>query len=110
MKKSRQFQAEKEKTISVTEVKELRFKIHKPDKGLIEIVNCADYGRICTLRISDFLSVSDAQVYAELIKLAPELLRDYLTDAKTLQEVVSRLQKKVEQQKEKKNKNKIKNV
>ena len=99
--KSRQFQSEEQKTISITEARKLRLKILMPDKGLIEIVNSHDNGRVCTLRVKDFRSVDDALVYAELLKLAPQLLDNYLSDAKTLGEVVGRLHKKIERIKEK---------
>ncbi|MEO5645224.1 MAG: hypothetical protein ABIS12_18020 [Bacteroidia bacterium] len=101
MKKgSKQFQKEENKTISITEVRKLRFKVLKPNKGEIEIVNHADNGRVCKLLISDFRSVSDANVYAELLKLAPELLNEYMNDTKKLEQVVARLGKKVARTKE----------
>lgn len=93
--KSKQSQAEGNKTISITEITKLRFKVLKPDKGCIELVNDADQGRICTLKISDFRSIGDAKVYADLLRLAPELLNEYISDTKTLEEVVERLEKKV---------------
>src|SRR5215218_8296573 len=101
MEKSRQSQSEEQKTINITEARKLRLKILKPDKGLIEIVNSKDNGRVCTLRVEDFRSVDDALVYAELLKLAPQLLDNYLSDAKTLEEVVTRLDKKIALAKEK---------
>lgn len=93
--KSKQARAEEKKTISITEVSKLQFKVLKPDKGCIELVNIADQGRVCTLKISDFNSPEDAKVYAELLRLAPELLNEYICDTKTLEEVVKRLKKKV---------------
>ena len=99
--KSRQFQSEEQKTISIIEARKLRLKILKSNKGLIEIVNSKDNGRVCTLRVDDFRSVDDALVYAELLKLAPQLLDNYLSDAKTLEEVVGRLNKKISRAKEK---------
>lgn len=99
--KSRQFQTEENKTISITEIRELSFKVLKPQKGIIEIVNDADHGRVCTLRVADFRSAEDAKVYAELLRLAPELLNEYLTDAKNLGQVINRLEKKVAKTKEK---------
>lgn len=94
-RKSRQSKAEQEKTISITEARKLRLKILKPHDGLIEIVNSKDNGRVCTLKIDDFNSLSDTEAYAELLKLAPELLDIYLSDAKTHAEVVVRFEKKV---------------
>ncbi|CAN5548803.1 hypothetical protein BH11BAC2_BH11BAC2_06220 [soil metagenome] len=94
--------ADQRKTISIAATRKLRFKILKPQKGIIEIVNSADHGRVCTLRLSDFQSPEDAQVYAALIKLAPELLDDYLSDKKKLKEVLMRFNKKVAGIKEKK--------
>lgn len=99
--KSRQLQTEENKTISITEIREISFKVLKPQKGVIEIVNAADNGRICTLRIKDFRSAEDAKVYAELLRLAPELLNEYLTNAKNLGQVINRLEKKVAKRKEK---------
>lgn len=98
---SKQFQAEEDKTISITEVRELRFIVLKPNKQIIEIANKADNGRVCTLRISDFRSKGDAEVYAELLRLAPELLNEYLSNTKTLEQVVGRLEKRVGRMKEK---------
>jgi hypothetical protein len=98
---SKQFEAEENKTISITEVRKLHFKILKPGKDVIEIVNQADNGRVCTLKISDFRSATDARIYAELLRLAPALLNEYLTDAKKLGQVVNRLEKKVVQSKRK---------
>ena len=95
MKMSKQSQAEENKTISITEIRELRFIVIKPNKQIIEIANKADNGRVCTLRISDFRSKGDAEVYAELLRLAPELLNEYLSDTKTLEQVVGRLEKRV---------------
>ena len=92
---SKQSQAEENKTISITEVRELRFIVLKPNKRIIEIVNKADNGRVCTLRVSDFRSKGDAEVYAELLRLAPELLNEYLSNTKTLEQVVGRLEKRV---------------
>jgi hypothetical protein len=99
--KSKQFQAEVDKTISITEVRELRLKVLKPQKGVIEIINQADNGRVCTLRIDDFRSLNDAKIYAELLRLAPELLNEYITDAKNLERVVTRLEKRVARTKKK---------
>ncbi|MEO5643962.1 MAG: hypothetical protein ABIQ40_20290 [Bacteroidia bacterium] len=93
--KSKQSKAEETKTISITELTKLRFKVLKPDKGCIELVNAVDQGRVCTLKISDFKSAEDAKVYAELLRLTPELLNEYISDTKTLEEVVKRLKKRV---------------
>lgn len=101
IKMSKQSQAEENKTISITEVLELSFMVLKPNKRLIEIVNKADNGRVCTLRVSDFRSKGDAEVYAELIRLAPELLNEYLSNTKTLEQVVGRLEKRVAKMKRK---------
>lgn len=95
MAKSKRFPAEDEKTISITETRKLRLQVLQPAKGIIEIVNVADQGRVCSLRTSDFKSAEDALAYAELLRLAPELLDDYLSDAKSLKEVLERLEKKV---------------
>lgn len=99
--KSKQSQAEEEKTISlkITGLRQLRFAVLEPNNGLIDIVNTLDNGRVCTLRIDDFNSIGDAQAYAEIIRVAPELLDHYLTDAKTLEEVVGRMEKKLAKQK-----------
>jgi hypothetical protein len=92
---SNQFQAEDKKTISIIEVKELRLKVLDPYKGRIELVNATDNGRVCTLRISDFHSEEDARIYAELLRLAPELLNVYMSDAKKLAEVAERLEERM---------------
>jgi hypothetical protein len=92
--KSKQLKAEENKTISITELTLLRFKTLKPYKGIIEVVNCADMGRVCMLRVSDFVSVSNAQVYAQLLVLAPQLLGAYLGDPKKLEQVVKRFEKR----------------
>lgn len=106
--KSRQSQAEEEKTISlkITGLKQLRFAVLKPNNGLIDIVNTLDNGRVCTLRIDDFNSLGDAQAYAEVIRVAPELLDHYITDHETLKEVLGRMEKTVAK---KNDKNKEKN-
>lgn len=93
--KSKQAQAEETKTISITEITQLQFKVLKPDKGIIELVNTADQGRVCSLKISDFRSTQDAKIYAELLRLAPELLNEYICNTKTMEQVVGRLKKKV---------------
>lgn len=92
---SNQFQAEEKKTISITEARELRLKVLEPYKGRIELINEADNGRVCTLRISDFQSKEDARVYAELLRLAPELLDVYMSDAKKLTEVAERFEERM---------------
>jgi len=92
---SRQSQAEETKTISITEVHKLRFKVLKPNKRIIEVANEADYGGVCVLQVKDFRSFEDAEIYAELLRLAPELLDEYMSNAKTLEEVVDRLIKRV---------------
>lgn len=91
---SKQLKAEENKTISITELTRLRFKMLKPYKGIIEIANCADMGRVCMLRVSDFKSVADAQVYAQLLVLPPQLLGAYLSDAEKLEQVVRRFEKR----------------
>ncbi len=95
MAKSKQQKTEDQKTISISETRNLRLQVVRPAKGIVELVNSADHGRVCTLRTDDFLSVNDALVYAELLRLAPELLDDYLADTKKLNEVLARLEKKV---------------
>ncbi|MEO5644138.1 MAG: hypothetical protein ABIQ40_04245 [Bacteroidia bacterium] len=92
---SNQFQAEEKKTISITEARELRLKVLEPYKGRIELINAADNGRVCTLRISDFQSKEDTIIYAELLRLAPELLNVYLSDVKKLTEVAQRLEERM---------------
>ena len=94
--KSKQSQAEQIKTISIGKARALRFKVLKPQKGVLEIVNQGDQGRICTLKISDFKSKADAEIYAQLLVLAPMLLDEYLSSSKTLAEVTERLRKRVE--------------
>lgn len=96
---SKQSLAEEIKTISITEIRELRFIVLKPNKRIIEIVNKADHGRVCTLRVSDFRSREDAEIYAGLLRLVPELLNDYLSNTKTLEEVVGRLEKRIARRK-----------
>ncbi|MDQ3110873.1 MAG: hypothetical protein M3R17_13350 [Bacteroidota bacterium] len=95
MAKHKQPLAEEQKTISITETRKLRLQLVRPGKGIIEIVNSADQGRVCTLRAEDFRSIDDALIYAELLRLAPELLDDYLSDAKKLAQVLQRLDKKL---------------
>jgi hypothetical protein len=92
--KSKQLKAEENKTISITELTRLRFNSLKPYKGIIEVVNCADMGRVCILRVSDFVSAENAHVYAQLLVLAPQLLGAYLGDPKKLEQVVKRFEKK----------------
>lgn len=92
---SKQSRAEQTKTISISEVRALHFKIVKPQKGIIEIVNCADQGRVCTLKTSDFKSKADAEIYAQLMVLAPMLLNEYVSKTKTLKEVIERLRKRI---------------
>jgi hypothetical protein len=70
-RKSKQLKAEENKTIAMTDLVGLRFKMLKPCDGVIEVVNSQDQGRICTLKLSDFGSVQDAQVYGQLLVLAP---------------------------------------
>ena len=96
-KKSRQSKAEKEKTVSlkITGLIKLRFDVLEPSNGVIEIINALDNGRVCSLRIDDFNSLGDAQAYAEIIRVAPELLDHYLGDAKTVKEVEVRIEKKL---------------
>ena len=69
---SKQSESEEQKTISITETRKLRLEVLKPINGKIEIVNTADQGRVCTLTISDFKSLKDAEAYADLLKLAPK--------------------------------------
>jgi hypothetical protein len=87
--KSRQSKAEEEKTISlkITGLRQLHFGVLEPNNGLIDIVNTLDNGRVCTLRIDDFNSLGDAKAYAEILRIAPEILDHYLADAKTLEAV-----------------------
>jgi hypothetical protein len=97
-KKSRQAQIESEKTVSlkVTGLKKLQFEILEPNNGVIDIVNTLDNGRVCSLRIEDFDSLGDAKAYAEVIKLAPDLLALYLPTAKNLEQVIGRMENKTE--------------
>ncbi|MEO5644735.1 MAG: hypothetical protein ABIQ40_04125 [Bacteroidia bacterium] len=91
--KSRQRKTEDEKTLSlkITGLRKLCFLVIGPVNGVIDIVNSADNGRVCSLTIDDFDSVGDAKSYAEIIRIAPELLNHYLADAKTLEKVVKRM-------------------
>ncbi len=93
--KSKQAKSEEQKTLSITETRKLRLAVLKPANGFIEIVNTADQGRVCFLRVKDFRSVDDAVIYAEVLRLAPELLDDYPGDTKRLVEVIGRLERKV---------------
>jgi hypothetical protein len=95
--KSRQSKTEKEKTVSlkITGLRQLRFNVLEPADGVIEIVNSLDNGRVCSIRIDDFNSIGDAQAYAEVIRIAPELLDHYLGDAKTVKEIKVRIEKKL---------------
>lgn len=102
MPRSKQTAAEEEKTISITEARKLRLAIVRPAKNIIELVNTADQGRVCTLKADDFRSMADALIYAELLRLAPELLDDYLSNAQTLAEVLHRLDQKLARAKTKK--------
>lgn len=103
IRKSKQQIAEDNKTANITDLAKLRFKMLKPCEGVIEVVNCADQGRICTLKVSDFDSVQDAQAYGQLLVLAPQILRACLTDAGKLEQVVGRYKKyRVEKEKQKK--------
>ncbi|CAN5892438.1 hypothetical protein BH11BAC7_BH11BAC7_21770 [soil metagenome] len=99
--KSRQSKAEEEKTVSlkITGLRQLRFAVLEPANGVIEIINALDNGRVCSLRIDDFNSLGDALAYAEIIRVAPELLGHYLADAKNHKEVVGRIKKISEQNK-----------
>jgi hypothetical protein len=98
--KSKQLKAEESKTISITELTRLRFKTLKPYKGIIEVVNCVDMGRVCSLRVNDFKSIADAHVYAQLLVLAPQLLGAYLNDAEKLEQVVKRFERRMKALKE----------
>jgi uncharacterized cysteine cluster protein YcgN (CxxCxxCC family) len=89
-----------EKTVSITEITSLKFKAMKPMGGEIEIANCSDAGRICTIKIKDFKSKGDAKVYADLLALAPQLLREYIKRKKIKQAVVD-LEKRINKKKEK---------
>ena len=102
MAKSKQQKTEDQKTISIIETRKLRLQVVRPNKGIVELVNSADHGRVCTLRTDDFQSETDALVYAELLRLAPELLDNYLSDTKRLKEVLERLEKNVDRAKRKK--------
>lgn len=93
--KSKQGRLEEIKTISIAELTQLKFRILKPAKGQIEIVNAADMGRICTLRISDFRSTSDARIYAQLLVLAPLLLDENGTDEKIREAKTKKLRKRI---------------
>lgn len=93
--KSKQRRAEENKTISIAELTRLKFKMLKPADGMIEIVNWQDMGRVCVLQVSDFKSLADAQVYAQLLILAPQLLAAYLSDAEKLEQVVKRFEKRM---------------
>jgi hypothetical protein len=90
IRKSKQRRAEENKTASITGLATLRFKMLKPYEGIIELVNSSDQGRICSLRVSDFASVEDAQVYGQLMVMAPQLLSAALNDAEELLQVVKR--------------------
>jgi hypothetical protein len=94
MPKRKQLLADEQKTVSIAETPMLRLLVVRPGKGIIELVNVADQGRVCTLRTGDFRSVKDALAYAELLRLAPELLEFYLSDTKRLEEVLARLEKR----------------
>lgn len=100
--KSKQCQAEEIKTISITELTQLRFRVLNASRGVIEIVNCQDMGRVCSVRLTDFKSVSDAQVYAQLLVLAPKLLAAYLSDPEKLKQVVKRFEKRMDLSKRRK--------
>ena len=96
MAKSKSHKTNEEvKTISINETRKLRLQVVRPAKGIVEIINTADQGRVCTLNTDDFRSLQDALVYAELLRLAPELLDNYLSDAKNLTQVLQRLEKKL---------------
>jgi hypothetical protein len=107
--KSRQSKTEEEKTVSlkITGLKQLRFNVLEPANRVIEIVNSLDNGRVCSLRIDDFNSISDAEAYAEVIRIAPELLGHYLGDAKTLKGVLVRMKKGLSKEKGNKNEKKL---
>ena len=74
VRKSKQGKAESFKTAKITKLTNIRLKALEPDRGIIEIVDSVDHGRVCSIRISDFASRRDAKKYAELLSLAPELL------------------------------------
>jgi hypothetical protein len=95
--KSKQSQAESEKTVSlkITGLKQLRFAVLEPLNGIIDIVNTLDNGRVCSLKVDDFNSLGDAKAYAEVIRVAPDLLNHYLGDAKTVKEVEMHMRKKI---------------
>lgn len=86
--KSRQRRAEENKTPSLDTLARIKFRILPPFEGTIEIVNSDDMGRVCTLRISDFKSGQDAQLYAELLALGPRLMSACLSDVEQLGDVV----------------------
>ena len=104
-KKSRQSQVESEKTVSlkITGLRKLRFEVLEPTNGIIDIINTLDRGRVCSLRIDDFNSLGDAKAYAEVIRVAPDLLNHYLGDAKTVKEVEVRMEKEIAKVKVNKN-------
>lgn len=108
MKKSRQSKTEDEKTVSlkITGLRQLRFAVLEPSNGIIDIINTLDNGRVCSLGIDDFNSIGDAQAYAEVIRVAPELLDHYLADHETLKEVLKRMGKKIGRKKATKSKGK----
>ena len=94
-KKTRQFKAESTRTVSITEIRGLRFKAFPPDssEGIIEVSNTGDNGRVCVLFLEDFRSVEDAIAYAKLIALAPLLLDTYMNDHQKFQLTVQRFEK-----------------
>jgi hypothetical protein len=104
IRKSKQRKAEENKTAVITDLAKLRFKMLQPYEGIIEVVNSSDHGRICSLRVSDFASVEDAQVYGQLLVLAPQLLSAALNDAEKLMEVVQRFKNYRAQMEKKKQK------
>lgn len=94
-KKTMQFKAESKRTVSIKEIRGLRFKAYPPDQddGIIEVANVSDQGRVCVLFVEDFRSVEDAKVYANLLALAPLLLDTYIHDHSKFQLTVQRFEK-----------------
>lgn len=92
--KSKQRRAEAFKTDSISKLADIRLKVLKTERGIIEIVNSADNGRVCSIKVSDFRSRRDAAIYAELFSLAPDLLHFKNTSITGLEESMRNVERR----------------